>query len=256
MNDASPQEREVAHWKAWQEQAESVWGWRTPAGQIRSRRRARLFQELGRMTSQSLVLEIGCGTGEFTQQIAPKVGQLHAIDLSPDLLARAAAKMRATCPGANTVFELQDAMNLRFPANRFDAVFGCSILHHVDARLALAEVHRVLKPSGWCVFSEPNMLNPQIALQKNIGFIKQRMGDSPDETAFFSWQLRRWLGQLGFGEISVRHFDFLHPLTPRVCLPAMEKLGAALEVCPVVRSISGSLLCCAQKPPLNPDRTA
>ena len=255
MNDASRQEREVAHWKAWQDQAESVWGWQTPAGQVRSRRRARLFQELGRMTPHSLVLEIGCGTGEFTHQLAPHVGHLHAIDLSPDLLAKATAKVRATCPRASIAFEIQDAMNLRLPDNQFDTVFGCSILHHVDARLALAEVHRVLKPAGWCVFSEPNMMNPQIALQKNVGFIKRRMGDSPDETAFFRWQMKHWLAQLGFGEISIRYFDFLHPLTPKVCIRAMENLGAIMEACPMVRAISGSLMCWAQKPPVAPVRT-
>ena len=37
------------------------------------------------------------------------------------------------------------------------------------------------------------MLNPQIAIQKNIPWVKRKLGDSPDETAFFRWPLRRLL---------------------------------------------------------------
>ena len=56
---------------------------------------------------------------------------------------------------------------------------------------ALRDIYRVLKPGGTIYFTEPNMLNPQIAMQKNIPWIKRKLGDSPDETAFFRWPLRR-----------------------------------------------------------------
>ena len=73
---------------------------------------------------------------------------------------------------------------------RFDAVVGSSVLHHLDVAQALRECFRVLKPEGVICFTEPNMLNPQIALQKNISFLKKRLGDSPDETTFFRWQIQ------------------------------------------------------------------
>jgi ubiquinone/menaquinone biosynthesis C-methylase UbiE len=248
MSNDARKDREVSHWREWQEKAESVWGWQTPAGQARSARRARFFREWGHMNSQSRVLEIGCGTGEFTRQVAPHVGQLWATDLSPDLLRKAETKISQACPQAKVIFQVQDAMNLSLEAIQFDAVFGCSMLHHVDVRPALTEVFRVLRPGGWCVFSEPNMLNPQIALQKNIGFIKRRMGDSPDETAFFGWQLRRLLRDLGFARIVVKYFDFLHPLTPVGWIDRISRLSLALENCPGLRALSGSLIFGAQKP--------
>jgi len=34
------------------------------------------------------------------------------------------------------------------------------------------------------MFTEPNMMNPQVALIKNVPSLKSRAGDSPDETAF------------------------------------------------------------------------
>jgi len=247
MNEIAHNERELAHWKEWQARADTVWGWQTPAGQSRAARRANLFRALAKMTSASEVLEVGCGTGEFTLRIAPHVKHLHATDLSPDLLGRAQEKARVA-GRANLTFELQDVTALKLPANRFDAVFGCSMLHHVEAPQALREIFRVLKPGRWCSFSEPNMLNPQIALQKNIGYIKRRVGDSPDETAFFSWELRRRLQQAGFTAIELLHFDFLHPLTSPRWIPCVERIGSILEKCPGVRALSGSLIFGAQKP--------
>lgn len=201
------------------------------------------------MTAESVVLEIGCGTGEFTQRIAPGVRQLWATDLSPELLDRARQRLAAVAPQATVVFQVADAMASGLPADKFDAVFGCSVLHHLDPARALVEAWRVLKPGGWCVFSEPNMLNPQIALQKNVPFIKRRLGDSPEETAFFYGRMHRGLTAAGFINVRVRHFDFLHPRTPPGWIRRVEQLGQFLENCWGVRAISGSLLACGQKPP-------
>src|ERR1051325_4525811 len=148
MTASSRQERERAHWRAWQGQADDVWGWRTPAGRNRAERRAGSFRRLGHMGPQSEVLEVGCGTGEVTVRVAPHLGHLTATDLSPDLLVRARERIARDCPSANVGFEVQDVMSLTFAEGAFDTVFGCSVLHHVDASAALREVHRVLKPDG------------------------------------------------------------------------------------------------------------
>jgi SAM-dependent methyltransferase len=242
------QELELAHWQEWESRADAVWGWQTPAGQRRADRRADLFRNHARLGAASVVLEIGCGTGEFTQRIAGQVAELWATDLSPELLARARDRVQRVHPGVRVNFAIEDAMGLSLPGDRFDAAFGCSVLHHLDVRRALQEVYRVLKPGGWCVFSEPNMLNPQIAVQKNVGFVKRHLGDTPDETAFFRWPLQRMLVELGFRQISIRPFDFLHPLTPTRWLGAIGRLGEFLERIPVIREISGSLLLAGQKP--------
>src|ERR1051326_1599368 len=240
MNESSRNERELAHWKAWQDHADKVWGWNTPAGKVRADRRAALFRELARMQTSTKAVEIGCGTGEFTARIAPCVKQLLATDLSPELLDHAKGRVTRCCPDAHVEFEVQDVTALTLAGSSFDAAFGCSVLHHVDATTALREVHRVLKPNGWCTFSEPNMLNPQIALHKNVSFLKHRVGDSPDETAFFRWELVRLLRQVGFEDITVRNFDFLHPLTPPSWMSIVARIGDFMEKCPVVKEISGS----------------
>ena len=67
-----------------------------------------------------------------------------------------------------------------------DSVVGSSVLHHLEVDAALKEIWRVLKPGGLVFFTEPNMMNPQIAVQENVPAIKERLGDSsPDETRSF-----------------------------------------------------------------------
>jgi len=190
------------------------------------------------------VLELGCGTGIFTRQWAAAGADLLAVDISLDLL-RAGAAEEAGGPVRRAVMDAE-ALGLR--AGAFDAVVGVSVLHHLDLPHALAEIHRVLRPGGRIAFSEPNMLNPQIAVQKNIPFVKRWLGDTPHETAFTRWGLAAALRRHGFAEVRIAPFDFLHPLTPRRAIPAASRLAFAAEAIPLLREIAGSLLITATRP--------
>jgi hypothetical protein len=85
------------------------------------------------------------------------------------------------------------------------------------------------------------MLNPQIAIQKNVPWIKRKVGDSPDETAFFRRPLRRLLEGTGYRDVRVEPFDFLHPKTPASLISGVAMLGGFLENLPVVSEFAGSL---------------
>ena len=146
----------------------------------------------------SAVLELGCGTGYFTKEIIKTGAKVTAIDISPDLLAVARKEVGAP----NVVFMEENAYRMTFPDNHFDYIIGSSVLHHLDIPKALSEMFRVLKPGGHIAFTEPNMMNPQIAVQKNVPYIKRKLGDLPDETAFFRWQLRKLLRSYGFVDIA------------------------------------------------------
>jgi SAM-dependent methyltransferase len=189
------------------------------------------------------ILELGCGTGYFTRELARSGADIVAIDVSPELLEIA----KANCSAPNVRYEIQNAYALTYPDATFDSVVGSSVLHHLEIEEALREIYRVLKPSGTIYFTEPNMLNPQIAIQKNVPWIKRKLGDSPDETAFFRWPLRRLLEQTGYREIRIDPFDFLHPKTPGPLVGPVNGLGRFLEKTPVVSEIAGSLFIRAVK---------
>lgn len=61
-------------------------------------------------------------------------------------------------------FHVMDAHDLKFDDESFDLIIGFGILHHLEAELALSEIHRVLKPGGRVLLQEPLADNPLLRL--------------------------------------------------------------------------------------------
>jgi SAM-dependent methyltransferase len=215
--------------------AGEIWNWEGPAGKSRWARRVKMLSN--HLRSGMSVLELGCGTGYFTRELARSGADIVAVDVSAELLEIA----QADCPAKNVRYEIQNASVLSYPGTVFDSVVGSSVLHHLEVKRALGEIYRVLKPGGKIYFTEPNMLNPQIAIQKNVPWVKRKLGDSPDETAFFRWPLRRLLKETGFRDVQIDPFDFLHPKTPFPLVNGLNAVGRFLESVPVISEFAGSL---------------
>ncbi len=101
------------------------------------------------------VLEIGCGEGTRSRELAPHVGTLHGID--PDM-AHIREARELSLP--NATFEQGNAESLTFADASFDIVIFTLSFHHVPVRFmrqAVDEALRVLKPQGSIVFFEPGM---------------------------------------------------------------------------------------------------
>ncbi len=238
-------EHEIVHGKKLSSaDPEEIWGWKTPAGMRRAQRRAKIIATAASLQGGKYVLEIGCGTGFFTEIFAQAGARIIAVDISGDLLAL--AKMKKIDSRQVQFLEMKFE-NCR-KIGPFDAIIGSSILHHLDIKPALKTIFDLLKPGGMMSFAEPNMLNPQIAVQKNIPWLKRKMGESPDETAFFRWQIKKLLSKKGFTEIKITPFDWLHPQTPKPLINVVEKVGLLLEKIPGIREFSGSLHISARKP--------
>jgi trans-aconitate 2-methyltransferase len=95
------------------------------------------------------VLDIGCGDGKVTAEIAAALprGTVVGVDNSPAMIALAEASYpRATW--ANLSFQLAEAANLPFSAE-FEVVFSNATLHWVlDHAPVLRGVQRSLRPGG------------------------------------------------------------------------------------------------------------
>ena len=237
-------ENEFAHNRRIISKAGQVWGRTGLAGRLRVERRATMIIERARIISGAKVLEIGCGTGELTARLSSTGADIIATDLDENFLERARGQIRSSkvefIAAAGETLE-------NFGAETFDVACGLSILHHLELGPALRNIYRVLKPGGRVVFSEPNMANPQILLQKNIPFLKRLAGDSPDETAFFRGQIGKILAAAGFKEVRVEPFDFLHPVVPDFAAIFFDSSGQFLEKVPLLREIAGSLFISGKK---------
>ncbi|MDH3944000.1 MAG: methyltransferase domain-containing protein [Anaerolineae bacterium] len=236
--------REIAHGEFLAaEGAEYLWGWGTPAGMVRYRRRAQLIADAAGLNHTGRVLEIGCGTGLFTDIFAKYAMKVTAVDISPDLIEMAAnralpaEKVEFICAGFEQI-PGKDA---------FDAVVGSSVLHHLEVAESLERINRLLKPGGRLVFAEPNMLNPQIFAERKL--LRSRLKQvSPDETAFVRWDLAKLLAKKGFVNIHIHPFDWLHPAVPGELIAPVSALGRIFEKVPLLKEFSGSLLIRAHKP--------
>lgn len=91
------------------------------------------------------VLELACGTGQLSFPLASKTAHWEATDFSEQMIAKAKKK-----PSSKKLyFSVQDATNLPYADNSFDAVMIANALHIMpEPEKALREIYRVLKDRG------------------------------------------------------------------------------------------------------------
>src|SRR6478672_11169207 len=70
------------------------------------------------------ILDVGCGTGQLTHEIAERGAEVVGVDASPEMIGQA----RQNYPGMRLM--LQDAVSMTF-AGEFDAVFSNAALHWI-----------------------------------------------------------------------------------------------------------------------------
>lgn len=101
------------------------------------------------------VLDVGCGTGDFLRLLAPIVapGEAVGLDLSETMIAE--ARKRSAENIENLSFRVGSALDLPFQVGSFDRILATQVLLHIpDPWRALAEMKRVLAPSGVISISE------------------------------------------------------------------------------------------------------
>ncbi len=105
----------------------------------------KIAQDIG---TGGTVLEVATGTGLVALKIASTADQVHAIDISPQMIDEAKKKVEETGID-NVAFSVEDAYALPFGDGMFDTVVCNNALHNMKhPEDALSEIRRVLKPDG------------------------------------------------------------------------------------------------------------
>ncbi len=101
---------------------------------------------------EARVLEVGCGAGWMWAEAAARLPtdlDLTLTDLSPGMVTEAVDRVGSLSRYRRTAGRVADIQDLPFRSDSFDAVVAVYVLHHVpDARRAVAEMARVLRPGG------------------------------------------------------------------------------------------------------------
>jgi ubiquinone/menaquinone biosynthesis C-methylase UbiE len=96
-------------------------------------------------------LEIGCGPGRLIRPMGRHFGEIHGLDVSPEMIAQARARL-ADIPGAHLHATTGSDLSL-FPENHFDFVYSYAVFQHIPSAEVvfsyLRETVRVLKPGGF-----------------------------------------------------------------------------------------------------------
>lgn len=112
----------------------------------------RLLKDLP-ITSETTVLDMGCGRGDIALYLARKAKRVIGIDYSKDAieLAKQAEKHFPSAIRKKTSFARMNVKRLAFPENTFDLVISIDVLEHLhknEVEQAMKELSRVIKNDG------------------------------------------------------------------------------------------------------------
>lgn len=153
--------------------------------------RADLLGLLALLDPQWTVGDLGCGTGQITEAVAPHVRRVLAVESSPAMLEAARARLGST---PNVELRQGDLLALPVDDGALDVALLYLVLHHMpDPPRVLAEAARALVPGGRLLVVDMQR-HERREYQQQMGHVW--LGFEPDT-------LSRWLTQAGLGSVRV-----------------------------------------------------
>jgi len=192
------------------------------------------------------VVDIGCGCGATTIELARRVGTtgyVLGVDVSAPMLGRARERAPADLP---LEFVLADATLHVFEPGRSDLLFSrFGVMFFAEPAVSFANIRKGLRTGGRVVFAcwrEPRQ-NPwmMIALQEAYKHVPRLPEMGPEDPGPFSFaseqRVRRILSEAGFSSIAMEACDVALDVAFGRGLEAA--VSSALEVGPVSRALEG-----------------
>jgi 2-polyprenyl-3-methyl-5-hydroxy-6-metoxy-1,4-benzoquinol methylase len=152
---------------------------------------------LGEATREDRALDLGCGDGTFTAQLATAAAEVVGADVAEAALRRASAQH------PSLEFRLVPIDGpLPFDDNAFDLVWSSEVIEHVaDTARWLSEVRRVLAPRGRLLLTTPNHARAAIAV-RGVERYSEPLGDHLH--LYTRRSLTELLHEFGFAPVTVR----------------------------------------------------
>lgn len=204
--------------------------------------RAQTFRHCVHLMPGQSVLELGCGGGLFTRQlfrVSRGENPITAVSFDasrprPEILP----------PGVEylTVSSLPGPLAGRL----FDFVVAMDLLDRDNCASVLTAVYGLLRPGGQVLFYESNPWNTVLRFRRLVGAV---FGGVDPRRLLGQPELYEMISEVGFIRIWAVFNDFVYrPLTPSL-IWMLRNLSIVLENAPMLRTLAGSILIHAQKPP-------
>jgi ubiquinone/menaquinone biosynthesis C-methylase UbiE len=176
-----------------------------------SRRASALFEALRPLPSDQ-ALDVACGSGSLSLELARVTGHVTGIDLTAAMLDQARAR-QAKAGITNVDWRLGDVLPLPFADRAFSLVVSQAAFHHLcDPGAVLAEMARVCAPDGRMAVNDLGCDPASAAAFNRI----EKLKDPSHVRALTSAELRSLGTQLGLVETA-----FASQLTPPMALEAV-----------------------------------
>jgi SAM-dependent methyltransferase len=184
---------------------------------------------------QGDVLEIGCGSGNFTVLMAAAGYRVTGVDLHAPYVGTARARLESY-PAAN-VF-CADATSSEFAA-QYDTVVMLDVLEHIDDHIGfMAKLRAALRPGGRIILKVPAYQWLMCDMDRAIGHFRRY--DRP--------MLKAALAQAGFDLVTQRYFNLpavagwlVNGKILRQTTPPAEQLAAFERLVPVFKLLERAL---------------
>lgn len=161
---------------------------------------------LPHLTDRTDLVDVGCGDGELTVDLAGSVGSVVGVDIHEQHLAEARARVEREGV-ANAAFEVGDAYQLGLDDAVADGVIGHSVLESLEHPLhALAEMRRILRPGGVVGVASVEydgliLAGPHEELTRRFYAIREQLWIRDGADPYLGRHLRGLLSESGFTDV-------------------------------------------------------
>jgi len=215
---------------------------RDPIREDRLLWRAQTFRHCVHLMPGQSILELGCGDGSFSRQL------FHVSRGENPIAAVSFAEGDRRPDALPDCVEFFPISSLPGPLldKQFDFVVAMDLLGKDNCAEVLKIVYDLLKPAGQVLFYESNPWNVVLKLRRSLGRI---FGHKDPRHLLSRRELYELVSEIGFIRIWAVFSDFVYwPLTPSMAW-LLRNLSILLENTPGIRTLAGSILIQAQKPP-------
>ncbi len=189
------------------------------------------------------ILDIGCSTGEFIEELKKLGWDVYGVDIAENALVGARDK------GLRVVLNNLDD-GLPFDDEVFDYVYTSEVIEHVlDTSLFLKEIRRVLKRGGILLLTTPNMASLTRRTALLLGMQPPLLGYDFEHND--AGHVRYYTGQVLYKQIREHGFKIKKSYGDYIHLPyigyGLKKVFSYPASLPILKNFSNSFIVVAEK---------